>query len=38
LYTIPEGALQGFTDEIFDWEHTKVVEKLAIELPGEETH
>jgi predicted amidohydrolase len=38
LYTIPEGALQGFTDEIFDWEHTKVVEQLAIELPGAETH
>jgi predicted amidohydrolase len=37
LYTIPEGALQGFTDEIFDWDHLKVVEKLAIEIPGRET-
>jgi predicted amidohydrolase len=37
LYTIPEGALQGFTDEIFDWEHGKVIERLAIEIPGPET-
>jgi predicted amidohydrolase len=38
LYTIPEGALQGFTDEIFDWDHVDMVERLAIEIPGEETH
>jgi hypothetical protein len=25
LYTIPEGALQGFTDEIFDWDHSEYV-------------
>lgn len=37
LYTIPEGALQGFTDEIFDWDHVDMVERLAIEVPGEET-
>ena len=32
LYTIPEGALQGFTDEIFDWDHLKVIDKLTIAL------
>ena len=37
LYAIPEGALQGFTDEIFDWPHTDYVERLAIDLPGPET-
>jgi predicted amidohydrolase len=37
LYTIPEGALQGFTDEIFDWDHVDMVKRLAIEVPGEET-
>jgi len=38
LYAIPEGALQGFTDEIFDWEHVDMVKRLAIDLPGPETH
>lgn len=37
LYTIPEGALQGFSDEIFDWDHVEMVERLAIEIPGPET-
>ncbi|HJP39313.1 MAG TPA: nitrilase-related carbon-nitrogen hydrolase [Gammaproteobacteria bacterium] len=37
LYAIPEGALQGFTDEIFDWDHVDMVQRLAIEVPGEET-
>jgi predicted amidohydrolase len=37
LYTIPEGALQGFTDEIFDWDHVDVVNRMAIDLPGKET-
>lgn len=37
LYTIPEGALQGFTDEIFDWDHIDYIERLAIEIPGKET-
>ncbi len=37
LFAIPEGALQGFTDEIFDWDHIKYVDKLAIDLPGPET-
>jgi predicted amidohydrolase len=37
LYTIPEGALQGFTDEIFDWDHNEYVERMAIDIPGKET-
>jgi predicted amidohydrolase len=37
LITIPEGGLQGFTDEIFDWDHVEYVKKTAIDLPGPET-
>ncbi len=37
LITIPEGALQGFTDEIFDWDHVEYVDKTAIDIPGKET-
>jgi len=37
LYTIPEGALQGFTDEIFDWDHVDYIDRLAIDIPGKET-
>lgn len=37
LIAIPEGALQGFTDEIFDWDHRRYVDEMAIDLPGEET-
>jgi predicted amidohydrolase len=37
LIGIPEGALQGFTDEIFDWDHRRYVDELAIDVPGEET-
>jgi predicted amidohydrolase len=37
LIAIPEGALQGFTDEIFDWDHRRYVDELAIDVPGEET-
>ena len=37
LYAIPEAHLQGFTDEIFDWDHREYVEKLAIDIPGPET-
>ncbi len=37
LLVIPEGALQGFTDEIFDWDHERYAEEIAIEIPGEET-
>lgn len=37
LLTIPEGALQGFTDEIFDWDHVDYVNRMAIDVPGRET-
>lgn len=37
LITIPEGALQSFTDEIFDWDHVEYVERMAIDIPGPET-
>ena len=37
LLAIPEGAIQGFTDEIFDWEHERYVDDMAIDLPGPET-
>lgn len=37
LIAIPEGALQGFTDEIFDWDHEYYVDNMAIDIPGEET-
>jgi predicted amidohydrolase len=37
LIAIPEGALQGFTDEIFDWDHRHYVEHMAMDVPGEET-
>jgi predicted amidohydrolase len=37
LYTLPEGALQGFTDEIFDWDHVDFIKRMAIDIPGKET-
>lgn len=37
LITIPEGAIQGFTDEAFDWDHEQYVDEMAIDLPGPET-
>lgn len=37
LICIPEGCLQGFTDEVFDWDHEKYVEEMALDIPGEET-
>ena len=37
LICIPEGCLQGFTDEVFDWDHDKYVDEMALELPGPET-
>ena len=37
LLVIPEGALQGFTDEVFDWEHQKYAEEIALDIPGPET-
>ncbi|HEX9342009.1 MAG TPA: nitrilase-related carbon-nitrogen hydrolase [Actinomycetota bacterium] len=37
LVAIPEGALQGFTDEVFDLDHATYAEEVAIDVPGEET-
>ncbi|MBX5466548.1 MAG: hydrolase [Firmicutes bacterium] len=37
LVAIPEGALQGFTDEVFDLDHARYAEECAIDIPGEET-
>jgi len=37
LVALAEGALQGFTDEVFDMDHLEYYEKIAIDIPGEET-
>jgi hypothetical protein len=37
LITIPEGPLQGFSDEVFDMPHSAYLESIAIEIPGKET-
>ncbi len=37
LISLAEGALTGFTDEIFDLPHTLAAKELFIDLPGEET-
>lgn len=37
LMAIPEGALQGFTDEVFDLDHERYADECAIDVPGEET-
>src|SRR5437870_11844631 len=37
LICVPEGCLQGFPDEVFDWDHEKYVDEMALDIPGEET-
>jgi len=37
LIAIPEGALQGFTDEVFDMDHELYARECAIDVPGPET-
>src|SRR5919202_5962563 len=37
LIALAEGALTGFTDEIFDIPHTVAARELFIEIPGPET-
>lgn len=37
LVVIPEGALQGFTDEAEDWNHSEYARTCAIDIPGPET-
>src|SRR5919199_1041987 len=34
LVAIPEGALQGFTDEVFDLDHATYARESAIDVPG----
>jgi predicted amidohydrolase len=37
LVVLPEGALQGFTDEVFDLDHVSYARECAIDIPGAET-
>jgi predicted amidohydrolase len=37
IVALAEGAIQGFTDEIFDVDHVTFAREVAIEIPGEET-
>jgi beta-ureidopropionase len=37
LIAIPEGALQGFNDEVLDLDHVEFARTCAIDIPGEET-
>jgi predicted amidohydrolase len=37
LIAIPEGALQGFNDEVLDVDHADYGETCAIDIPGPET-
>lgn len=37
LIAIPEGALQGFNDEVLDVDHTDYARSCAIDIPGPET-
>jgi predicted amidohydrolase len=37
LVALPEGALQGFTDEVFDLDHATYARECAVDIPGPET-
>lgn len=37
LLAIPEGALQGFNDEVLDVDHAEFARTCAIDIPGPET-
>jgi hypothetical protein len=37
LICIPEGGLQGLTDEVFDSDHVQFARECAIDIPGPET-
>ena len=37
LIAIPEGALQGFNDEVLDLDHVTFASECAIDIPGPET-
>src|SRR3954452_10868522 len=38
LVLLPEGALQGFTDEVFDLDHATYARECSIDIPGPETY
>src|ERR1017187_10081971 len=37
LIALPEGALQGFNDEVLDLDHEDFARECAIDIPGPET-
>ena len=37
IVAIPEGALQGFNDEVLDTDHAEFARTCAIDIPGPET-
>src|SRR6185437_13437541 len=37
LVAVPEGALQGFNDEVLDIDHVEYAKTCAIDIPGYET-
>ncbi|HUY49895.1 MAG TPA: nitrilase-related carbon-nitrogen hydrolase [Streptosporangiaceae bacterium] len=37
LIAVPEGALQGFNDEVLDLDHEEFARECAIDIPGVET-
>src|SRR5437879_10564668 len=37
LIAFPEGALQGFNDEVLDLDHARFAREGAIDIPGSET-
>ena len=37
LICVPEGGLQGFTDEVLDLDHVSYSRECAIDIPGPET-
>ena len=37
LIAVPEGALQGFNDEVLDLDHEEFASECAIDIPGPET-
>ena len=37
LIAVPEGALQGFNDEVLDLDHEEFARECAIDVPGPET-
>src|SRR6516165_9038889 len=37
LIAVPEGALQGFNDEVLDLNHEEFARECAIDIPGPET-